>query len=168
MVEKSKSKNRTTSTIHKLDEEERVQEVARLLSGEEITESSLNGARELTRYGAEHRCAIKFKGQVIEAWIAYEFHGVTKTKIVHRSPAPSKRDLQEPSTPFIVFGFNANEKDRIKRNGTYDSPLRTGVYPLLDSLVCVCVDGLMDVCVILDDVSWMDGLGWILCYGRLD
>ena len=57
---------------------------------------------------------------------------MTKTKIVHRSPAPSKRDFQEPSTPFIVFGFNANEKDRIKRNRTYDSPLRTGVYPLLD------------------------------------
>jgi DNA repair protein RecN (Recombination protein N) len=47
MVEKSESKHRTTSTIHKLNEKERIQEVARLLSGEEITETSLNGAREL-------------------------------------------------------------------------------------------------------------------------
>jgi len=46
-VEKSESKQRTSSTIRKLEEEERVQEVARLLSGEEVTEASLNGAREL-------------------------------------------------------------------------------------------------------------------------
>lgn len=46
-VEKSESKQRTSSTIRKLAEEERIQEVARLLSGEEVTETSLNGAREL-------------------------------------------------------------------------------------------------------------------------
>ena len=45
-VEKSESKQRTSSTIRKLGEEERIQEVARLLSGEELTEASLNGARE--------------------------------------------------------------------------------------------------------------------------
>jgi DNA repair protein RecN (Recombination protein N) len=48
-VEKSESKNRTSSTIRKLKEEERVREVARLLSGEEVTETSMNGARELLR-----------------------------------------------------------------------------------------------------------------------
>jgi DNA repair protein RecN (Recombination protein N) len=48
-VEKSESKHRTSSTIHKLEEEERVREVARLLSGEEVTETSLNGAREMIR-----------------------------------------------------------------------------------------------------------------------
>ena len=47
MVEKSESKHRTTSTIRKLDDEERIHEVARLLSGEEVTEMSLNSAREL-------------------------------------------------------------------------------------------------------------------------
>ncbi len=46
-VEKSETKNRTSSTIRKLTEEERIREVARLLSGEEITEASMNGAREL-------------------------------------------------------------------------------------------------------------------------
>jgi len=46
-VEKSETKHRTSSTIRKLEEEERIQEVARLLSGEEITEASLNGAREM-------------------------------------------------------------------------------------------------------------------------
>jgi DNA repair protein RecN (Recombination protein N) len=46
-VEKSESKQRTSSTIRKIKEEERIQEVARLLSGEEVTEASLNGAREL-------------------------------------------------------------------------------------------------------------------------
>jgi DNA repair protein RecN (Recombination protein N) len=46
-VEKSESKHRTSSTIRRLDEAERIHEVARLLSGEEVTEASLNGAREL-------------------------------------------------------------------------------------------------------------------------
>ena len=46
-VEKSETKNRTSSTIRKLTEEERIREVARLLSGEEVTEVSMNGAREL-------------------------------------------------------------------------------------------------------------------------
>jgi len=48
-VEKSESKQRTSSTIRKLEEEERIREVARLLSGEEVTETSLIGARELIR-----------------------------------------------------------------------------------------------------------------------
>jgi DNA repair protein RecN (Recombination protein N) len=46
-VEKNETKNRTSSTIRKLSEMERVREVARLLSGEEVTEASLNGAKEL-------------------------------------------------------------------------------------------------------------------------
>ena len=46
-VEKNESKHRTSSTIRKLAEGERIQEVARLLSGEEVTEASINGAREM-------------------------------------------------------------------------------------------------------------------------
>jgi DNA repair protein RecN (Recombination protein N) len=46
-VEKNETKDRTSSTIRKLNAEERINEVAKLLSGEEITEASLNGAKEL-------------------------------------------------------------------------------------------------------------------------
>lgn len=46
-VEKVENKQRTTSSIKKLNEDEHVHEVARLLSGEEVTEASLSGAREL-------------------------------------------------------------------------------------------------------------------------
>ena len=46
-VEKRETKNRTSSSIRKLNEEERIREVARLLSGEEVTEASLHGAREM-------------------------------------------------------------------------------------------------------------------------
>jgi DNA repair protein RecN (Recombination protein N) len=46
-VEKRESKNRTSSSIRKLNDQERIREVARLLSGEEVTEASLNGAKEL-------------------------------------------------------------------------------------------------------------------------
>ena len=50
-VEKSESKQRTSSTIRKLGEEERIQEVARLLSGSEVTETAMNNARELLKAG---------------------------------------------------------------------------------------------------------------------
>ena len=46
-VEKRKSADRVVSSIRKLDDEKRVEEVAKLMSGEEITEAALSGAREL-------------------------------------------------------------------------------------------------------------------------
>jgi DNA repair protein RecN (Recombination protein N) len=46
-VEKKETKQRTTSTIRKLADDERVREIARLLSGEDVTEASMSGAREL-------------------------------------------------------------------------------------------------------------------------
>jgi DNA repair protein RecN (Recombination protein N) len=46
-VEKTESKQRTSSTIRKLTEKQRIREIARLLSGEEVTEASLSGAKEL-------------------------------------------------------------------------------------------------------------------------
>lgn len=46
-VEKQEQGERTVTIIRKLSEEERVHEVAKLLSGEEITETSLRTAREL-------------------------------------------------------------------------------------------------------------------------
>lgn len=46
-VEKRIADDRVTSSIRSLSDEERVKEVAKLMSGEEITEASLNGAREL-------------------------------------------------------------------------------------------------------------------------
>jgi DNA repair protein RecN (Recombination protein N) len=46
-VEKRKIEDRVVSSIRELNEDERIREVAKLMSGEEITDSSLNGAREL-------------------------------------------------------------------------------------------------------------------------
>lgn len=46
-VEKNESKNRTSTTIRKLSDKERIREVARLLSGEKVTEAGLLGAKEL-------------------------------------------------------------------------------------------------------------------------
>ena len=47
IVEKGASDKRVTSSIRKLSEEEKIKEVAKLMSGENITEASLKGAREL-------------------------------------------------------------------------------------------------------------------------
>ncbi len=46
-VEKKKSLDRVVSSIRILNERERITEVAKLMSGEKITEAALNGAREL-------------------------------------------------------------------------------------------------------------------------
>jgi len=48
-VYKNDDGNRTTTFLKKLSAEECVEEVARLLSGEKITEAGLKGARELMR-----------------------------------------------------------------------------------------------------------------------
>ena len=48
-VSKSDDGKRTRTFMRKLGDEERVREVARLLSGEQITEAGLKGARELMR-----------------------------------------------------------------------------------------------------------------------
>ena len=47
VVEKTEDKQRAATTIRKLDIEERVEEVAKLMSGEEVTKSGLESAREL-------------------------------------------------------------------------------------------------------------------------
>lgn len=46
-VEKKKSGERVVSSIRLLNNDERINEVAKLISGEKITEAALNGAREL-------------------------------------------------------------------------------------------------------------------------
>ncbi|MGB5287990.1 MAG: DNA repair protein RecN, partial [Ignavibacteriaceae bacterium] len=46
-IEKVTQNDRVVSSIKKLPESERITEIARLLSGEKITEASLKGAREL-------------------------------------------------------------------------------------------------------------------------
>jgi DNA repair protein RecN (Recombination protein N) len=46
-VEKGTSDKRVTSSIRKLNQGEKIKEVAKLMSGENITEASLKGAREL-------------------------------------------------------------------------------------------------------------------------
>jgi len=46
-VEKKITDGRVVSTIRKLNDEERIREVAKLMSGENITEASLKGAKEL-------------------------------------------------------------------------------------------------------------------------
>jgi DNA repair protein RecN (Recombination protein N) len=51
VVEKIEDKHRATTRMRKLGIEERVEEVAKLMSGEEITESGLESARELMGIG---------------------------------------------------------------------------------------------------------------------
>jgi DNA repair protein RecN (Recombination protein N) len=49
VVEKSEEGKRTATKVRKLTDNERVREVARLLSGEEITDAGLTGAKELMK-----------------------------------------------------------------------------------------------------------------------
>jgi DNA repair protein RecN (Recombination protein N) len=49
IVEKRTIDQRVVSSIKHLNENDRVREVAKLMSGENVTEASLNGARELMK-----------------------------------------------------------------------------------------------------------------------
>ncbi len=53
MIEKGLSEGRTVTGIHPLDEEGAVMELARLLGGDEITDSALENAREMRRMASE-------------------------------------------------------------------------------------------------------------------
>ncbi|MBI5020795.1 MAG: DNA repair protein RecN [Ignavibacteriales bacterium] len=59
VVEKIENKQRASTQMRKLDLEERVEEVAKLMSGEEITISGLESARELM--GIENKSKLKSK-----------------------------------------------------------------------------------------------------------
>ncbi len=53
MIEKNTLLNETTSIVKKLDKEEKINEIARLLSGMNITQKSLNNAKELIESNME-------------------------------------------------------------------------------------------------------------------
>ena len=55
MIEKGLSEGRTVTGIHPLDEEGSVMELARLLGGDEITDSALENAREMRKMASEFR-----------------------------------------------------------------------------------------------------------------
>ncbi|PIV56403.1 DNA repair protein RecN, partial [Candidatus Desantisbacteria bacterium CG02_land_8_20_14_3_00_49_13] len=48
-VEKVVEKGRTKTSVRKLDDNEKVEEIARMISGEKITSTSLKHAQELLR-----------------------------------------------------------------------------------------------------------------------
>lgn len=50
LIEKNINKNNTFSTIKKLEDDEKINEIARLLSGINITEKSINNAKELIEF----------------------------------------------------------------------------------------------------------------------
>lgn len=101
------------------------------------------------QFGGEHRCAMKFKAFVIEAWLAFEFQRQTPGKPVihvfgynaeevsrstnsdhHIGRHNAEREIAAPKPPLMVFGFNSEECGRINRARKYDGPSRIGNYPL--------------------------------------
>ena len=48
-IEKISDENSTVSTVRLLDFDERVEEIAKMLAGENVTEAALNQARELLK-----------------------------------------------------------------------------------------------------------------------
>jgi len=49
-VEKDNSQERTTTVMRQLDDEERVSEIAQMLSGSDITDAALKNAKELLKW----------------------------------------------------------------------------------------------------------------------
>ena len=53
LIEKNIVGNNTCSSVKKLDKENRIKEIARLLSGMKITDKSLNNAKELIEFNSK-------------------------------------------------------------------------------------------------------------------
>ena len=53
LIEKNVVGNNTYSTVKKLDKENRINEIGRLLSGMKITDKSLNNAKELIEFNSK-------------------------------------------------------------------------------------------------------------------
>jgi hypothetical protein len=101
------------------------------------------------QFGGPHKCAIKFKAFVIETWLALEFQHLELTAPVyhvfgynadeitrtdksdyHIARHNADREIPQPKTPLMVFGFNSEEVIRVQRSMAYDGPSRIGNYPL--------------------------------------
>jgi DNA repair protein RecN (Recombination protein N) len=52
VIEKKESAGKAKTTIHQLDEAERREEIARMLSGAKVTDASLKNAEQLLRANA--------------------------------------------------------------------------------------------------------------------
>jgi DNA repair protein RecN (Recombination protein N) len=64
LVEKTSVRGRTNTTARRLTERERVREVARMLAGEEITETALRHAEEMIRLVSAPQDATEPQGRV--------------------------------------------------------------------------------------------------------
>lgn len=104
------------------------------------------------QFGGEHRCAMKFKAFVIEAWLAFEFqrqptdskpaihvfgYNAEEVRRIRNSDTHirlhnEERSVPDPKIPLMVFGFNSEEVGRIERARKYDGPSRIGLYPMQD------------------------------------
>ena len=54
LIQKSTAEGRTKTEVLPLSHKERVQELARIISGEAVTETTLKQAEELIAFGDEH------------------------------------------------------------------------------------------------------------------
>lgn len=113
----------------------------------------LLGGGTVPQFGGEHRCALKFKGFVIETWIEQYFkparfrhvfgynsdeqrradNCTAATRKRNEAEAAARPAAADPEHTVAVFGFNAGETGRADRARTYDAAQRrTSTFPLLD------------------------------------
>ncbi|MGE0131523.1 MAG: hypothetical protein AB7U82_25865 [Blastocatellales bacterium] len=106
------------------------------LEGAYKLSDELRAAGTVPQYAGEHRCSLKFKAWVIEAWLAQEMtdqsycHAFGFSAEEQKRIDKSERAFAHRESVRVVFGFNVDEERRIIKAQKYDTPQRLGWYPL--------------------------------------
>jgi len=91
-------------------------------------------AGTVPQFAGVHTCALKFKGFVLDRWLAMEAKGETVRQAFGFNSEEGKRieKSEYADKAKIAFGFNSEERKRIERSNEYDSVNRQSFYPLMD------------------------------------
>ncbi len=103
------------------------------LDGAYKLSDELRAAGTVPQYGGEHRCSLKFKAFVVESWLNDYYPHPSRHAFGYNSDEPKRVEKSEAAfARRVAFGFNADEDKRAARATVYDTPKRTGFYPLIE------------------------------------
>lgn len=91
-------------------------------------------AGTVPQFAGVHTCALKFKGFVLDRWLAEESKGEKVVQAFGFNAEEGKRieKSEYADKAKIAFGFNADETRRIERGNEYNTLNRQSFYPLMD------------------------------------
>lgn len=104
------------------------------LAGAYKLSDELEAAGTIPQTGGNRRCSMKFKGWVIDTYLARHAPQATRHAFGFEvgEVARAERCAEHMPTGRLVFGFEAGEAARASRATDYDTPHRVAEFPLIE------------------------------------